>query len=165
MCYGVLGQAEGGEYLRSAREAVEHATTALVSGILNFCEMEPECFTKELEPGNITVQPTLEEAKQGLKNAEEDAKEQLLVVPDQLEECEKTEAEAEKLATDLATRHLPRCPKNPRASLPSRSHRCRAMSTRQVAPSTMFSPLSAAQGLLGQPEDGGDPADHHNEGW
>lgn len=31
MCCNVLGEAEGSEYLQFAREAVEHATTALVS--------------------------------------------------------------------------------------------------------------------------------------
>lgn len=63
-----------------------------------------------LESENATAQQMLKESKEVLKNAEEDAKEQLLVLPGLLEECDKTEAKADELAVELAARSPPATP-------------------------------------------------------
>jgi hypothetical protein len=46
----------------------------------------------------------LKAAQEVLKNAELDAQDALLYLPDHLRECEKTEAEADRLAAEIAAR-------------------------------------------------------------
>ncbi|KAJ8118064.1 hypothetical protein OPT61_g877 [Boeremia exigua] len=90
MCCNVLGEAENGEYLQFAREAVEHATAGLA-----------------LEPENEMAQQMLRESKKILENAEADAKDQLLALPAMQRECDKAEAEANELRDKLAVRNPP----------------------------------------------------------
>ena len=75
--------------------------------MLNFHRRKSNSFTQALEPENTTAHMMLKGSKAVLKTAEEDAKEQLLVLPGPLKECDKTEAEVNELAAELAVRNPP----------------------------------------------------------
>jgi hypothetical protein len=57
-----------------------------------------------LNPENETAQLMLESAQEVLENAELDAQDALVYLSKQLSECDKTEAEAAKLADENAAR-------------------------------------------------------------
>jgi hypothetical protein len=59
---------------------------------------------QELKPENETAQLMLKSAQEVLKNAELDAQDALLHWSNQRNECDKTEAEADKLADEIAAR-------------------------------------------------------------
>ncbi|KAH6642685.1 hypothetical protein C7974DRAFT_447371 [Boeremia exigua] len=148
MCCNVLGEAEGGEYLQFAREAVEHATAGLA-----------------LEPENGVAQLMLRESKQILKSAEADAKDQLLALSDLQKERDKAEAEANELSANPTARNPSPASAHESQSQPSiMSPSASSMSTPQVQVNSMFSPVSYPQGLSSK--EGADCSeDIHDKGF
>jgi hypothetical protein len=111
----------------------------------------------------------LEAAQEVLKNAELDAQDALLYLPDQLRECEKTEAEADRLADEIAARDdaaaantqesYSQQPILTSASVPLDTDASSVGSTPRA--NRTFDPLSSPQGPQGDQE--GDQEGDHND--
>jgi hypothetical protein len=109
----------------------------------------------------------LEAAQEVLKNAELDAQDALLYLPKQLSECDKTEAEADRLAAEIAARDdaaantqesYSQQPILTSASVPLDNDASSVNSTPRA--NRTFDPLSSPQGSQG-PQ--GDQEGDHND--